>query len=324
MILPKFITFTGADDRTDKNRMNELSRQYPIEWGILLSTSNKDARYPSNQFFNELGSIEGKKSLHLCGGAARHFNDTGELSENLLNDVLSFDRIQINGAGASSKAVRVAQMLRIKLITQVRNFTFSKPEDALQLFDTSGGTGKFPESLPEPSYSSNLVGYSGGISIETIEKYLIMIEKSNTNKTDFWLDMESGVRTNGWFDLDKVEKICQKVFNHKFKAAEFVSNGYKISKRTDSVPADIARRMAKISSGKQFAPGDLSKFPEAQESIDILKSLNYEALVDRYDQVLNSNVYSEDEEEARELELNLINAEFTRLNSGPEKKKWWK
>ena len=27
-----------------------------------------------------------------------------------------------------------------------------------------------------------------------------------------WLDMESRVRKDGWFDLDAVESVCQKVF----------------------------------------------------------------------------------------------------------------
>ena len=30
---------------------------------------------------------------------------------------------------------------------------------------------------------------------------------------DYWLDMESGVRTDDWFDLDKVEAICKLLFD---------------------------------------------------------------------------------------------------------------
>ena len=32
-------------------------------------------------------------------------------------------------------------------------------------------------------------------------------------ETDYWIDMESGVRTDGLFDLEKCERVCRLVYN---------------------------------------------------------------------------------------------------------------
>jgi hypothetical protein len=41
----------------------------------------------------------------------------------------------------------------------------------------------------------------------------------NEQVGDFWIDMESGVRTDDWFDIDKVRRvleICEPIIN-KYK-----------------------------------------------------------------------------------------------------------
>lgn len=73
MNLPSFITFTGADDQTDVDGMVALSRDYPIEWGILFSpTRHGTPRYPTLDWVERLVSAwEFKLSAHLCGGYTR-------------------------------------------------------------------------------------------------------------------------------------------------------------------------------------------------------------------------------------------------------------
>ena len=39
------------------------------------------------------------------------------------------------------------------------------------------------------------------------EKLTFLME--NEQVGDFWIDMESGVRTDDWFDLDKVTKVLE-------------------------------------------------------------------------------------------------------------------
>ena len=67
---PKFITFTGADDKTDLAEMRALAKDFPVEFGILYSTSKRgEGRYPSNPF--KFSGENLRLSLHICGQAAR-------------------------------------------------------------------------------------------------------------------------------------------------------------------------------------------------------------------------------------------------------------
>jgi hypothetical protein len=200
---PDFITFTGVDDRTDLKRCKQLQDLYPIEWGILFSLTNKDARYPSLQTFEEAKELTGRKALHLCGAAAREFVD-GKLPELLIeNDLFEqFGRIQVNGTYPSPNF----PVTNKEIILQARQ-DFDIHFKFFQLFDCSGGRGIFPESLPW-GLPDKLVGYAGGINPDNVFKFLELI----THSDNFYIDMESGVRTNGWFDLDKVETVCQQVF----------------------------------------------------------------------------------------------------------------
>ena len=79
------------------------------------------------------------------------------------------------------------------------------------LLDASGGKGIDTEI--EIFKSPNKIGYAGGINPDNVADKLRFLLK-NVSMGEFWIDMESGVRTEDWLDLDKVEKIlksCQKV-----------------------------------------------------------------------------------------------------------------
>lgn len=202
MKIPKFITFTGLDDRTNLTAALELQLIYPIEYGILYSASNKDARYPSIQTFQEATEKLEQLSLHLCGTAARTYAEKGELPKDILGVAHHFNRIQVNGAKTLKNPIK-----DFDHILQCKKFTNS---EHYQLYDLSGGRGQMPASVPA-LIPNKLVGYAGGgIGPETVLEYLLMIN----GEGEFWIDMEGRVRTNGWFDLEKVHKVCAKVFKN--------------------------------------------------------------------------------------------------------------
>ena len=203
---PDFITFTGIDDRTDLGRAHALAEQYPIEWGVLISANNRDARFPSQQTVDELMAIAGKKSAHLCGLFARQAVE-GFLPDDL--PVADFDRIQVNGVALDQTALfSLAQQLRRSIIVQVRGEGFG--DGPLQeLFDCSGGRGVLPDKVPAHPGGGRLVGFAGGMGPETVSNYLEAIGQAGP----FWIDMEGRVRSRGWFDLDKVEAVCRQVFH---------------------------------------------------------------------------------------------------------------
>lgn len=87
-------------------------------------------------------------------------------------------------------------------------------QDYSALLDASGGTGK--NTTIDVFDSQYKVGYAGDISPENVENKLsVLLESPYVDK--FWIDMESGVRTDDLFALDKVEDVlkkCYKLLNY--------------------------------------------------------------------------------------------------------------
>jgi hypothetical protein len=210
MRTPEFITFTGIDDRTDLERADKLASVFPIEWGVLLSATNRDAKFPSQQAVNEILDIKGAKSAHLCGDISRNFQ-SGFLPEHV--DLSRFDRVQVNGIDIDYGCFDDhSDDLGVSIITQLRGTTFSTLDPmkhwVYELYDCSGGKGLLPATMPQIPSINEMVGFAGGMGPETVLDYLSKIEGDG----QFWIDMEGRVRTNGFFDLDKVESVCQLVF----------------------------------------------------------------------------------------------------------------
>lgn len=90
--------------------------------------------------------------------------------------------------------------------------------DVSVLLDMSGGKGVSPEEWEPPLSLCCLpvdTGYAGGISPDNIEQVLDATEKAvrggEKPLARYWIDMESGVRTDNKFDLTKVERVLQAV-----------------------------------------------------------------------------------------------------------------
>ncbi|MFA5670193.1 MAG: hypothetical protein WC967_13205 [Balneolaceae bacterium] len=244
---PTFITFSGIDDRTDLVRAKELSSRYPIEFGVLFSESNKDSRYPSKQGVEEIVKFGLPLSAHMCGSLSRsageYISTFGPFDRELFSE---FQRVQFNGLN-EQEFVNAVELYALRLmITRKTRFIFqcrfangfadsyakivSYEKHLSQvintqpnlvgitsagldiLCDTSGGKGTFPSSFPKhPEHDTvRNIGYAGGINPDNVEKFISKIDCDET--AVFYIDMETGVRTDGWFDLNKVESICEKVF----------------------------------------------------------------------------------------------------------------
>ena len=52
------------------------------------------------------------------------------------------------------------------------------------------------------------IGYAGGINPGNVADKLTFLME-NEMVGDFWIDMESGVRTDDWFDIDKVRRVLE-------------------------------------------------------------------------------------------------------------------
>lgn len=226
----RHITFTGIDARTDLQELQAIQQQFPLaEFGVLTSYHwyENGNRYLDPQIINSLRGMGLNLALHVCGQAARD----AALGRWDMIDKLTwmnldlFSRVQLNIAnrqdnpehiferakiaeqeviiqqrGASDMPVYGATAEKFRWIRDHFNRKFSV------LLDASGGQGiDTPISI---YHSDGKTGYAGGISPDNVADKLTYLFE-NVRHGEFWIDMESGVRTYDWFDLYKVRCVLE-------------------------------------------------------------------------------------------------------------------
>lgn len=221
--LPAFITFTGLDARTDLTRAFRLAQVYPIEFGVLFSPKRQglEPRYPDGDTQSSIwwsplagngGGNLGHIAAHLCGQYGRDIM-TGA-SPNVPVDLVYCRRVQVNHLEPDPRVIGryvSGWGRRLHGIAQTRGDSFPPPARRCDwLFDRSGGTGQQPAAWPRHPGGNQLVGFAGGIGPDNVLKTLRQIDSAGP----FWIDMESGVRTDDWLDLDKVEAVCLAVYGN--------------------------------------------------------------------------------------------------------------
>lgn len=211
----RIVTITGADDGVDPGELARLTASYPfVEWGILRSKKREgQPRFPSCAWREELcRQLDGHVAAHLCG----------ELSREALADGLEFygtcpllyERYQLNGfSNVAFPSLRAASVWKDhEYILQVADGAALQTAELLAkgkanvsaLWDQSGGTGKVAAAWP---YARLEVGLAGGIGPHNLQAVLDGPARSRIGR--FWIDMESGVRTDDRFDLAKVETVLR-------------------------------------------------------------------------------------------------------------------
>jgi hypothetical protein len=220
-------TFTGVDEFSSLEKIESISRMYPlVEWGVLLSTSENRAlngnRYPSVAWLeNNLPKLFqiGEKTkasiaLHVCGKETKLLLEQNESSV-ALNLISFVNRIQINFSYKEKQVnqleILCAKYPNISFITQHNesNKDLYKKINAKNhqvLFDTSGGRGVKCEEW-NSSLENKICGYAGGLGLEGISEDLSKIKEVAFN--DFWIDMEGKIRTEDKLNLEFCEKILE-------------------------------------------------------------------------------------------------------------------
>jgi len=214
----KQVTFTGADATTHIPGMLALSAQFPwIEWGILLPFGDGSDRFPTYEWVQGfIGAVclaphEVKTAAHICPPWTQSF-----LLNPLAIDALigsAFDRVQINTHAHPYNFISrwqdsVVRDFPREYILQLDGVNeenlYGSPGNVTGLHDLSHGAGILPGSWPKPHPGRNQwVGYAGGLGPHNLAEQIPRILEV-AGSTDIWIDMETHVRTNGWFDLKKV------------------------------------------------------------------------------------------------------------------------
>lgn len=219
------VTLTGPDNKTSFNQLLNLQQLFPfVEWGILFSKSKEgQQRYPTQDHIENEFTGPLKLSAHFCGWYAK------EVLENQNFDLITrlsdqFKRVQLNYNFKNSTGWNLVELLKyaeqhkgIEIILQYNQSnkeTLDKfhinnlPSNFHFLYDSSGGRGNKIKTIEDP-IGSFYTGYSGGLDTENIDDICVQI-LTHRNPLKVWIDMESGIRTNDEFDIDKARIILEK------------------------------------------------------------------------------------------------------------------
>ena len=211
------LTFTGVDDRTDLSELAACCRSTGIEYAVLAGTST--GRHPRFPQVTRIRAFEAACSdagiacaIHLCGRHARAAN-AGE-HEELTELCRGFGRIQVNSPTAGDynreNLEQLQEHVGVPVIVQHRQpFTDSKPfagRKLSYLFDKSGGRGVAGFEYWSRPWPGIACGYAGGLNPENIAAAITHARSFNQN---VWLDMETGIRTEDRFDVQKVQRISE-------------------------------------------------------------------------------------------------------------------
>jgi len=223
MILKK-VTFTGVDKWTNLKHMIELwnKNQY-VEWGFLYSEKSMgvEKRYPTKKEILSYFGDNMNKSLHLCGSVVRDILENGNINYDVSYLISMVNRVQLNFNLNRTKLNMIKFFNVINdydktFILQVNDnnklfidsiVPFIDKDKFHYLFDASGGIGIEFNEVPKP-IEGKICGWAGGLNPENLESKLIQLEKELPKDLPIWIDMETGVRTDDYFDLSKVEKCC--------------------------------------------------------------------------------------------------------------------
>jgi hypothetical protein len=204
------VTITGADDRDDPSELRRIGEEFPfVEWAFLWSPKREgSSRYPSQAWIEK--AQDGLTfATHLCGMAARD-----AMAGKRMPAFAGGGRIQINGyvqGRGSSLADRwgnlrfILQCQREDTLQQCANDSLGMP-GASVLFDPSGGRGFEPMRWP-PTPCGCSLGFAGGIGPDNVLEVIGDIGP----RDPYWIDMESGVRTDDRLDLSKVRRVLTQV-----------------------------------------------------------------------------------------------------------------
>lgn len=212
---PAFITFTGADRSESIPGMQALAARYPIEWGILIDSALEgQPLFPNRRELHAIRSAGLRLSAHICGAAASDIvngRDPGL-------DLGGFARAQINHGfhGSSAGDIENSYLLCARYaVRPILQCLGAFPDDARVdwLYDISFGNGIKPAAWPELHSERPFCGYAGGLGPATIGDAIRAFQVKPG--LAYWIDMESGVLTDGKLDLAKCEAVCKAVYDEK-------------------------------------------------------------------------------------------------------------
>lgn len=213
-VKPAFIAFTGVDSADLASGLCTLSARYPIEWGMLIDDARSDeVLFAGSELRLQLLRLPGLRwAAHVCGDKAREIANAPDEAH---IDLTGFQRLQVNHGFEGStlqQADNVVRFARSRAVRGLLQVLGDFPDDARLdwLFDVSFGRGVKPAGFPALPSGGPFCGFSGGIHPGNAAAVVAAIGAGPD--VPYWIDMESGVRSNGRLDLGKCEAVCRAVY----------------------------------------------------------------------------------------------------------------
>lgn len=229
------LSITGADNLVPVDSLNSLVKAFPsLELAILyLPERENHPRNPGVEWRNKFFSNIPKENtaIHLCGQEAFNVILSPEFEHSsLFQELKKTSRIQLN-INARKDIFSHAQVHAIYTILLKHDFTLilqyherskewilpyispKKIKNVHLLLDASLGKGVTPEKFEIPDELKKLdypIGFAGGLNPDNIASVHVQVKSFSLSK--YWLDLESGARTDNIFDLGKAQKLCESVF----------------------------------------------------------------------------------------------------------------
>jgi len=232
------VSLTGADDNVLLASLAEISDEYaasiPPEWAILYFPEKEGApRVPCAAWRERFLALKLPfTAAHVCGTQVFREILDPRTAATRIADLSLYGRIQININArrvdfTEGEVLTVYRSLRragLRLILQyhggsrqtIQRFVAEAGMGSLShidlLHDESKGMGHRPQKWP-PIYSVDNIplycGYAGGLGPDVLETELLRVHEAVTAWRDvpYWIDMESGVRSDNHFDLAKVRAV---------------------------------------------------------------------------------------------------------------------
>jgi len=235
-MLLQLVSFTGADDKVSPDALAAITRRaaLPVEWGILYYPELEGAaRVPGTAWrerFLALGLPH--SAVHLCGVQVFREILDASTAPARITDLKRYARVQLN-INARGVQFTPAEVLAVygtlhqaglSLILQynddsktlIDQFVAQLNHEGLSrihvLFDGSKGLGQRPAAWSASvSFKGHALfcGYAGGLGPDVVAAELPKIAAAAQagSNAPYWIDMETGVRTDDVFDLAKVETV---------------------------------------------------------------------------------------------------------------------
>jgi hypothetical protein len=228
------ISFVGVDESTKLEELDDNSsfiKEVGVEWSVLFSDSKSIKnyiRYPSYEFCRNFLKVSPKnihsmRSLHLCGSVINRYlkqePDVMELCSGAIRIQLNlnisnyldseYKELAENIMYVSTKYGHHIIMQQNKTKEKFMNVFMSKANRAFSLLhDSSGGFGREISSVVAPN-SLYDTGYAGGINPDNVKKIVDLIEINNPQNIKYYIDMESGIRENNLFSIQKCHQVIK-------------------------------------------------------------------------------------------------------------------